>query len=63
MDWLFGGWSSKRTGRGSDFRQTRKSILTGKKESRFVEVKTGKAKLSRLQKKTKPKVRRVQPWI
>jgi hypothetical protein len=62
MDSLIYGWSSKRTGKGSDYQQKRRSILTGKKQERLAEVKTGKAKLSKLQKKTKPVVRRVNPF-
>lgn len=61
-DSLLFSWSSKRTGRGSDYLQERRSILTGKKQKRLVEVKTGNAKLSKLQKKTKPVVRRVNPF-
>lgn len=66
-DAAFGGWESKRTGRGHDYKQTRFDILSGKKETRFVEYKTGNSKLSRLQKQTKRKlgrryvVRRVNP--
>lgn len=62
VDGLLFGWTSKRTGRGSDYSQTRRSILTGKKERRLIEVKTGKAKLSKLQKKKKPVVRRLNPF-
>lgn len=43
----------KRTGRGHDFKATRSNWLTGKKETRYVEVKTGGAKLSPLQKRKK----------
>ena len=38
-----------RTGRGSDFKIERKNYLTGEKERKWVEVKTGNSKLSRLQ--------------
>ena len=45
------GHSVERTGRGSDFKVSRENWLTGKKDTRLVEVKTGNAKLSPLQKK------------
>ena len=61
-DAIWEGQSSKRTGKGSDFKQERTNILTGKKESRKIEVKTGNARLSKLQKKHKPVVRRINPW-
>jgi hypothetical protein len=48
-------WGNKveRTGYGSDYRVTQTSIWTGKKKTYLVEVKSGKGKLSQLQKKTK----------
>lgn len=51
--WASKGYDVKRTGRGSDFEVTKKNFFTGKVEDkRLVEVKSGKAKLSKLQKKT-----------
>ena len=47
------GYKMERTGRGSDFKASRHNYLTGKNESKLVEVKTGDAKLSPLQKKRK----------
>ena len=47
------GYKMKRTGRGHDFKATRSNWLTGKKETKYVEVKTGGAKLSPLQKRKK----------
>ena len=59
----------ERTGRGSDFKVTHES-WTGKKSTKYVEVKTGpKAKTSKLQEATKKKmgkkyeVHRIEhPW-
>ncbi|MCX8197394.1 MAG: hypothetical protein N3G80_03720 [Candidatus Micrarchaeota archaeon] len=46
----------QRTGRGSNYRERKIDILTGKKGSWIdVKVKSGQAKLSKLQKKTKRK--------
>ena len=47
------GYKMKRTGRGHDFKATKNNWLTGKKETKYVEVKTGGAKLSPLQKHKK----------
>ena len=47
------GWKMTRTGKGHDYKATRTNHLTGKKEAEYVEVKTGNAKLSPLQKKKK----------
>ena len=47
------GYKMKRMGRGHDFKATRNNWLTGKKETKYVEVKTGGAKLSPLQKRKK----------
>ena len=47
------GYKVERTGRGSDFKVSRSNWLTGTKETKLVEVKTGDAKLSPLQKKRK----------
>ena len=45
------GYDVKRTGPGADYRVTKRNWLTGKKVTKYVEVKTGNAKLSPLQKK------------
>jgi hypothetical protein len=61
------GYEVERTGRGSDFRVRRRDPFTGRVvESKLVEVKSGNAKLSDLQKQTKKrksnyKVDRVDP--
>ena len=47
------GYKMKRTGKGHDYKATRRNWLTGKKETKYVEVKTGGAELSPLQKKKK----------
>lgn len=47
------GYKTKQTGKGHDFKATRRNGLTGKKDTKYVEVKTGNAKLSPLQKKKK----------
>ena len=52
---VLGGYQVKRTGRGHDFKATRQDVFTGKKETKYVEVKSGNAQLSKLQKKTKGK--------
>jgi hypothetical protein len=68
-DLIMGGWSSKRTGRGHDYKQERFDILSGKREERFKEIKSGRAKLSSLQKEKQRKlgkkfvVGRRDPWI
>ena len=49
------GKASERTGRGSDFKVTEFNPLTGKKEIWYEEVKSGNAKESPLQKKTRRK--------
>lgn len=51
----FNGYKVKRTGRGHDFKAERKDWLTGKKETKVIEVKTTKnsPRLSELQKKKK----------
>lgn len=66
MRYAIMGYEVERTGRGSDFR-VRKRDFTGRvRESRLVEVKTGRSDLSDLQRKTKKKgnykVERVDPW-
>ena len=45
------GYEVTRTGKGHDYKATRRNLLTGKKESRYIEVKTGNSQLSPLQKK------------
>lgn len=61
------GEEVERTGRGSDFRVRKRDPWTGRvTSSRLVEVKSGKAKLSKLQRRTKRKksnyrVKRVNP--
>ena len=63
------GYEVERTGRGSDFRVRKRDWLSGRvTESKLVEVKTGNAKTSRLQEKTKKKqnnykVERVRPFF
>ena len=48
------GYDVERSPHGKDFVVRRRSVLTGKViETKHVEVKTGKAKLSKLQQKTK----------
>jgi hypothetical protein len=50
------GKEVERTGRGHDFIERKRDFLTGRVTStKYVEVKTGKARLSKLQKKTKKK--------
>ena len=65
--YVLSGYEVERTGKGHDFRVRRRDPFTGRVvESKLVEVKTGKAKLSKLQKRTKKKksnykVERVDP--
>ncbi|MBS3147583.1 hypothetical protein J4219_01735 [Candidatus Woesearchaeota archaeon] len=54
------GYETERTGRGSDLRARRRDFTGRVIESKLIEVKTGNAKLSALQKKTKPRVMRVR---
>ena len=50
------GYEVERTGRGHDFRVRKRDIITGKVTYSGVrEIKSGNAKLSRLQRKTKKK--------
>jgi hypothetical protein len=52
----FSGYEVERTGKGHDYVRRKRDILTGRvKKTEYVEVKTGNAKLSTLQKKTKKK--------
>lgn len=52
-DLEFSGYEVERTGRGHDLRAKRKDWLTGKNETKYIEVKTGNSPLSKLQKKRK----------
>ncbi|RLJ07140.1 MAG: hypothetical protein DRP12_02780, partial [Candidatus Aenigmatarchaeota archaeon] len=67
MNYILRGYEVIRTGKGHDFRVRKRDLFTGKvKESKLIEVKSGKAKLSKLQEKIKRKkknykVERVQP--
>ena len=49
----FNGYKVTRTGKGHDYRATKKNWWTGKRETKYVEVKTGNSKLSPLQRKKK----------
>lgn len=49
----FNGYNVERTGRGHDLKVKRHNWLTGKKETKYIEVKTGNSPLSKLQKKKK----------
>ena len=66
-DYECSGYKVKRTGRGHDYKATKRDWLSGKKETKYIEVKTGNGKLSPLQKKKKRSlgkkyvVERVQP--
>ncbi len=57
-DALFHGKHTERTGRGSDFKETKGHMLKGKQgRPTYVEVKSGGARLSPLQKETQKKKR------
>lgn len=66
--YMIQGYKMERTGKGHDFKATRKNFFTGRTETKYVEVKTGNAQLSPLQQKTKKKHKghyveeRVEPW-
>lgn len=50
------GWEVQRSPRGKDFVARKRDLLSGKIiQTKHIEVKSGKAKLSRLQRKTKSK--------
>lgn len=49
----FNGYKVTRTGRGHDFKAEKRDWLSGKKEIKHIEVKTGNSKLSDLQRKKK----------
>jgi len=52
----FSGYEVERTGKGHDYVRRKRDLLTGRvKKTEYVEVKSGNAKLSPLQKKTKKK--------
>lgn len=68
MQYDLRGEDVERTGRGSDFRITRRNLFGEVKERYLEEEKTGNAKLSKLQKETKKKnknykVNRVKPYF
>jgi len=69
MKYLLRGYEVERTGKGHDFRVRRRDLFTGKViESKVIEIKSGKAKLSKLQQKIKKrkknyKVERVEPFF
>lgn len=55
-EYALSGYEVERTGKGSDFRVRKRDFFSGRViESKLVEVKTGKAKLSKLQTKLKKK--------
>lgn len=51
------GWKMERTGEGHDFKATRKNLLGRVVETRYVEVKSGKSRQSKLQKQEQAKRR------
>ena len=69
MRYWMKGYEVERTGRGHDFRVRKRDPFTGKViESKLIEVKSGRANLSRLQQKMKRKrsnykVERVDPFF
>jgi hypothetical protein len=64
MNYTLRGYEVERTGKGSDFRVRKRDLWTGRVvESKLVEVKTGKGKASKLQRKKKAKVERVDPFF
>jgi hypothetical protein len=54
---LFRGAKVERTGRGHDFKETTRDLWTGRVITKYKEVKTGNARLSKLQKRTKKKMK------
>jgi len=50
-EYEFSGYKVKRTGKGHDLKAEKKDWFTGKKDTKYIEVKTGNSKLSKLQKK------------
>ncbi|HEC92418.1 MAG TPA: hypothetical protein ENI51_05425 [Candidatus Atribacteria bacterium] len=69
MKYWMRGYEVERTGRGHDFRVRRRDPFTGRViESKLIEVKSGRANLSKLQQKMKRKksnykVERVDPFF
>ncbi|MCD5401632.1 hypothetical protein LR013_03470 [candidate division NPL-UPA2 bacterium] len=69
MKYALRGYEVEKTGKGSDFRVRRRNLFTGSVvESKLIEVKSGKSKLSKLQQKTgrkksNYKVERVEPFL
>jgi hypothetical protein len=63
LKYMLNGWEIRKTGKGHDFvAEKRDNFGFGRVIKRkYVEVKTGNAKQSKLQRKTKPKVERVDP--
>ena len=56
MSYTLRGYDMERTGRGSDFKARRRDLFTGRvRETKYVEVKSGNAKLSKLQQRNKRK--------
>ncbi len=50
-EWEFSGYKVTRTGKGHDLKAEKRDLFTGEKETKYIEVKTGNSKLSKLQKK------------
>jgi len=68
MNYRLRGYEVERTGKGHDLRVRQKDWTGRVVKSKVVEVKTGKARLSKLQKKTKKKksnykVERLNPYF
>ena len=58
LESAIGGFEVKRTSKGSDYKRRKVNLVTNKKSKwELVEVKTGKSKLSPLQKKTQKKIK------
>lgn len=53
QNYEFNGYKVERTGRGHDMKAKRRNWITGRNETKYIEVKTGNSPLSRLQKKKK----------
>lgn len=50
-EYEFSGYKVTRTGKGHDLKAEKKDWFIGKKKTKYIEVKTGNSKLSKLQKK------------
>ncbi|WP_371504513.1 hypothetical protein [Nitrosopumilus adriaticus] len=50
-EYEFSGYKVTRTGKGHDLKAEKKDWFTGQKKTKYIEVKTGNSKLSKLQKK------------